>query len=137
VIANEAARSLTKLKAQHRKIFSSIPLLYRALHILSTRRYRLPVRRYVLDLFDVEFDAEVIANLHHLSHTMHTPEAINQTKKRSASTPASEAEGLGVVGVEIDMELESLEGSDEEFPTVPQPKVALKPLMKIDGFDTD
>jgi len=38
-------------------------MFFRALHTISTQRYRLPVRRYILDLFNVELDSDVVAAL--------------------------------------------------------------------------
>ena len=36
-----------KSKPEYRHVFGSARMLYRALHTLSTQKYRLPVRRYV------------------------------------------------------------------------------------------
>ncbi|KAF8272211.1 Rapamycin-insensitive companion of mTOR, N-term-domain-containing protein [Lactarius quietus] len=65
VIANTASRSLAKLKSrpEYQKVFSSVPAFYRALHTISTSRYRLPVRRYVFDLFDIDLDEDVLRQL--------------------------------------------------------------------------
>lgn len=41
-------------------MLSSIPLFYRALQTISRQRYRLPVRRYIFELFEVQFNAETI-----------------------------------------------------------------------------
>ncbi|KAF8305657.1 hypothetical protein DL93DRAFT_2172481 [Clavulina sp. PMI_390] len=49
VIANEAARSLSRLKTRYPASFHSVPFLAHIMRTLSTERYRLPVRRYVLD----------------------------------------------------------------------------------------
>lgn len=53
-----------------RRAFQSIPLFYRALHILGTQRFRLPVRRYVLDLFDIRLDPAVVANMHDFGQSL-------------------------------------------------------------------
>jgi len=80
VIANEAARALNRFKLQHRAIFSSVSLFYRVLHLLSTQRYRLPVRRYVLDLFDIDLDPDVMASILNISGTLNSLNArINGT----------------------------------------------------------
>ncbi|KAI0789744.1 Rapamycin-insensitive companion of mTOR, N-term-domain-containing protein [Abortiporus biennis] len=65
VIANTASRSLTKMKQrpEYKHIFSSTKMFYRAMHTISSQRYRLPVRRYILDLFNVELCPEVIKEL--------------------------------------------------------------------------
>ncbi|KAJ7107266.1 Rapamycin-insensitive companion of mTOR, N-term-domain-containing protein, partial [Mycena crocata] len=48
VIANAASRSLARMKSrpEFKSIFSSPAMFFRALHTVSTQRYRLPVRRY-------------------------------------------------------------------------------------------
>ncbi|KAG8908318.1 hypothetical protein FRC00_011289, partial [Tulasnella sp. 408] len=101
VIANEAARSLTKFKAQHRQIFSSITLFYRVLHILSTQRYRLPVRRYILDLFDIDLDPDTMNALYNLSATFHhrpeSPSAsVSPSRRKGHSRRIEENVGLGI-----------------------------------------
>ncbi|KAK0487570.1 Rapamycin-insensitive companion of mTOR, N-term-domain-containing protein [Armillaria novae-zelandiae] len=65
VIANAASRTLTKMKSrpEYRAVFSSPTMFFRALHMISTQRYRLPVRRYIMDLFTVEMDSNLIAKL--------------------------------------------------------------------------
>lgn len=52
-----------KSKHDSRHVFSSIPLFHRALHTISTRRYRYPVRRYIIELFDIKLDGAVIDEL--------------------------------------------------------------------------
>lgn len=65
VIANAASRTLTKLKtkSESKSAFHSPDMLYRALHIISTQRYRFPVRRYIMDLFNVELNPQLSAGL--------------------------------------------------------------------------
>ncbi|KAK0504126.1 Rapamycin-insensitive companion of mTOR, N-term-domain-containing protein [Armillaria luteobubalina] len=65
VIANAASRTLTKMKSrpEYRAVFSSPTMFFRALHMISTQRYRLPVRRYIMDLFTVEMDSNLITKL--------------------------------------------------------------------------
>jgi rapamycin-insensitive companion of mTOR len=62
VIANAASRSLAKMRSrsEYKHIFTSPIMFFRALHTISTQRYRLPVRRYVLDLFNVELDVGTV-----------------------------------------------------------------------------
>ncbi|KAG8904203.1 hypothetical protein FRB99_002106 [Tulasnella sp. 403] len=101
VIANEAARSLTRFKSIHRAIFSSIPLFYRVLHLLSTHRYRLPVRRYILDLFDIDLDPDVMATIYSLSTNLHRPvsplDSLQSSKWGTGPNGAAETnQGLGL-----------------------------------------
>ncbi|KAI0755187.1 Rapamycin-insensitive companion of mTOR, N-term-domain-containing protein [Daedaleopsis nitida] len=75
VIANAASRSLTKMKSkpEYRHIFSSPSMFYRALHTISTQKYRLPVRRYIFDLFNIELDADVVKKLSDCAISLRTP----------------------------------------------------------------
>ena len=52
-----------KSKPEYRQVFTSPEVYYRVLHIMSTRRYRLPVRRYILDLFEVRLDGTIASTL--------------------------------------------------------------------------
>lgn len=78
----------------HRALFSSVSLFYRVLHMLSTHRYRLPVRRYVLDLFDIDLDPDTAAALFSLSSSLHR----RPTTPSSSPTPSRKngTIGLGV-----------------------------------------
>lgn len=72
VIANTASRSLARMKArpEYKHIFSSTSMLYRALHAISNQRYRLPVRRYICELFNVELNADTVKALLEHEKTM-------------------------------------------------------------------
>ncbi|CAE6415154.1 unnamed protein product [Rhizoctonia solani] len=86
VIQNQASRILSRYKHRPhgRRAFQSIPLFYRALHVLGTQRFRLPVRRYVLDLFDIKLDPTVITLLHEFGQKLAEPEPQPEEK---VSTP--------------------------------------------------
>ena len=56
ILATKASKALARLKSRHRELFSSPSLYYRVLEMLSTYHYRLAVRRYVLELFDLSLD---------------------------------------------------------------------------------
>ncbi|KAK4705182.1 rapamycin-insensitive companion of mTOR, partial [Phenoliferia sp. Uapishka_3] len=56
ILATKASKALARLKLRHRELFSSPSLYYRVLEMLSTYHYRLAIRRYVLDLFDISLD---------------------------------------------------------------------------------
>ncbi|TFK88497.1 hypothetical protein K466DRAFT_488810 [Polyporus arcularius HHB13444] len=80
VIANSASRSLTKMKSkpEYRHIFSSPSMFYRALHTISTQKYRLPVRRYIFDLFNIELDADVVRQLSECAISLRVPQAAQE-----------------------------------------------------------
>lgn len=52
-----------KTRSEYKEVFSSTSMFYRALHTISSQRYRLPVRRYIIDLFNIELDADVMKTL--------------------------------------------------------------------------
>lgn len=59
-----------KARPDTKAIFNSIPLFYRALQTISKQHYRVPVRRYIFDLFDVQFNAETINALNAYGKSM-------------------------------------------------------------------
>ncbi|KAF3308632.1 hypothetical protein TWF173_001088 [Orbilia oligospora] len=52
ILANEASRELVKLKQSHPDLFQSPEVYCQALRILESYRYRLPVRRFILEIFE-------------------------------------------------------------------------------------
>ncbi|PIL22333.1 hypothetical protein GSI_15021 [Ganoderma sinense ZZ0214-1] len=75
VIANAASRTLTKMKSkpEYRHIFTSPSMFYRALHTISSQKYRMPVRRYIFDLFNIELDADVVKQLSDCAISLRIP----------------------------------------------------------------
>ena len=79
-----------------RRAFQSIPLFYRALHVLGTQRFRLPVRRYVLDLFDIRLDPAVVGAMRDFGQSLPpieedkivTPQIAAPQPKSETDTPA-------------------------------------------------
>ncbi|BFZ59731.1 hypothetical protein YB2330_000747 [Saitoella coloradoensis] len=60
ILANEASRTLAKLKSRYGAKFGS-PSLYKAvLYLLEVYRYRLPVRRFLMELFKKDIIQRVI-----------------------------------------------------------------------------
>ncbi|KAG5651656.1 hypothetical protein H0H81_007936 [Sphagnurus paluster] len=72
VIANAASRSLARMKSrpEYRRIFTSPTMFFRALHIISTQRYRLPIRRYIIDLFNLELNQDLVTKLKHAAKVL-------------------------------------------------------------------
>ena len=70
-----------KARPETRSVFTSIPLFYRALHTISTQRYRLPVRRYIFDLFDIQLDADAVRGLSAYANTVSSQPAVTQRDK--------------------------------------------------------
>lgn len=52
ILANEASKTLASLKSMEEEHFTNVKLHSQAMLILESYRYRQPVRRFILDLFD-------------------------------------------------------------------------------------
>ncbi|KAF8645235.1 hypothetical protein AX16_008062 [Volvariella volvacea WC 439] len=133
VIANAASRSLSKMKSrpEYRAIFSSPEMFYRALHIISTQRFRLPIRRYILDLFSVDLNRETLSAL---------ADAAKRLKAGATYRPSIEMARLSMFGR---LGRTRGSGSDEDdelespippLPTEQQPVINLRPVSRIIGF---
>ncbi|KAJ7675763.1 Rapamycin-insensitive companion of mTOR, N-term-domain-containing protein [Mycena polygramma] len=138
VIANAASRSLARMKSrpEFKAIFASPAMFFRALHTVSTQRYRLPVRRYILDLFTIELDADVVAAL---------TEAAKSLKAHPSFKPAKESNRVSMFGP-LGRPRRSSESDDEgemdvdDEPSQPpageqQPVISLRPVHRTIGFD--
>lgn len=78
-----------KSRPEFESIFASPAMFFRALHTVSTQRYRLPVRRYIMDLFTIELDAEVVAAL---------SEAAKSMKAHPSFKPSKESNRVSMFG---------------------------------------
>ncbi|GAA6003547.1 TORC2 complex subunit TSC11 [Rhodotorula paludigena] len=63
ILATKASKTLARLKSRHRSLFSSPALYYRALAMLAAHHYRLSVRKYIVELFDLPLDPENAARV--------------------------------------------------------------------------
>ncbi|KAF8517336.1 Rapamycin-insensitive companion of mTOR, N-term-domain-containing protein [Gautieria morchelliformis] len=138
VIANAASRTLVRLKArpETRNVFTSIPLFYRALHTISTQRYRLPVRRYIFELFDIPLDAEVVRALSAYGHTVSCQPAMMQRDKGERpltmirTVKRTDGDEDDVLDIDVGQGMGQADLDDWEIMSVPA-----KPLHKFIGFD--
>jgi len=122
-----------KSRPEYRSVFSSPTTFYRALHIISTQRYRLPVRRYILDLFNIQLDAELVQALSDCAKSLRaTP-----SPKTSDQTPNRVVSMFGRLG-RPRRASESDEDEDEldmrESLVEKQPAISLRPVSVITGF---
>lgn len=111
-------------------------MFFRALHTISTQRYRLPVRRYILDLFTIELDAEVVAALSEAAKALHA---------HPSYKPAKESNRVSMFGPlgrprrssESDDDEGELDVDDEpqKPPAGEQPVISLRPVNRTIGFD--
>lgn len=56
ILTNGASKNLAKIKAEHPNAFTSLALYTSVLDMLAHYHFRLPVRRFILGLFDVKFE---------------------------------------------------------------------------------
>ncbi|EKM51823.1 uncharacterized protein PHACADRAFT_199326 [Phanerochaete carnosa HHB-10118-sp] len=136
VIANAASRTLARMKSRskYKHIFASTSMLYRALQTISSQRYRLPVRRYIIDLFSIELDDAVVKRL-----SEHAVKLRIKSTSGGATTRTSRA--VSIIGRPVrhrqmsDSDDNSM-SEDEEPPDVKQyPIVKARPKSQIVGFD--
>ncbi|CCL99718.1 uncharacterized protein FIBRA_01740 [Fibroporia radiculosa] len=136
VIANNASRSLAKMKSrpEFRDIFSSPVMFCRALHTISSQKYRLPVRRYIFDLFNLELDCDLVDTLSTCAQTL----LLKPTTK-----PAKPARNriMSVIGRPnpqeggSDSDEESISDHGERTAVVDKaPAMSLRPVSRIVGF---
>ncbi|WWD20882.1 hypothetical protein CI109_105359 [Kwoniella shandongensis] len=63
VLAAGAMNNLKKIRNRHPRYFSSITLFHRALLSISSNHYQAPVRRFILDLFEIKLEPETLTQL--------------------------------------------------------------------------
>jgi len=103
-------------------------MFYRALHVISTRRYRLPVRRYIIDLFNLELNPALVAKL-----------AECATALTKATSPGASHAGMSDT---LERERKALPSEDEQemapvkkSAAAIEPMASPRPVERIIGFD--
>jgi len=137
VIANAASRSLTKMKSrpEYRPVFSSPSTFYRALNTISTQRFRLPVRRYILDLFNIELDGDVVKSLSECAKALRAPPSFKQPKSPS-NRVVSMFGRLGRSRRASESDDEASDTAENENIVIEEkPVITLRPVSRIIGFD--
>ncbi|KAK1923142.1 Rapamycin-insensitive companion of mTOR, middle domain-containing protein [Papiliotrema laurentii] len=105
VLAAGAMNNLKRIRNRQPRYFSSLPLFHRAARMISTNHYQAPVRRFVLDLFNIPLDMETLdemVRLEQVSLRLTAPSRLgrdsevrsgHEHRKRSASSPGPEPPG--------------------------------------------
>jgi rapamycin-insensitive companion of mTOR len=112
-------------------------MFYRALHIISTQRYRLPVRRYIVNLFSKELDQELVKKLKDAQSRLKASPSYRPPRTDSLRMSVFGRLGKPRRASESD---ESDEDGDLNTPAVQtdpikeQPTITLQPLNKVVGF---
>ncbi|KAF9959695.1 hypothetical protein BGZ70_008784 [Mortierella alpina] len=60
ILTNGASKNLAKIKAEHPTYFASLPLYCAVLELLGHYHFRLPVRRFILGLFEIKFEGNAL-----------------------------------------------------------------------------
>jgi rapamycin-insensitive companion of mTOR len=111
-------------------------MLLRALHIISTQRYRLPVRRYIIDLFNLELNPELVTTLKECWESLKAHPLYQPSKSEAGRLSIFGRMGRPRRASESDDEDDELDAA--ATPTIlpgDQPVMTLQPVTKIVGFD--
>lgn len=99
IVLNMSLTSFTstpRLKRHHRQLFSSPQLFYRALHALSSAHHRLPIRRFVFDLFDVKLSPTTIDELTRSAAALRSTSTATNTTVDANATDATAVSAPGI-----------------------------------------
>jgi rapamycin-insensitive companion of mTOR len=125
-----------KSRPEYRSVFSSPSTFYRALHIISTQRYRLPVRRYILDLFTIELNDDVAQSLSECAKSLQAPSSFKPQNLSSNRVSIFGRLGRPRRPSESDEDEGELDAIEEQaFVPRERPAISLKPVNVVVGFD--
>jgi hypothetical protein len=123
-----------KSKPEYQHVFSSPAMLYRAFYTISTQHYRLLVRRYILDLFTIELDHDVVENFSECSKSLRAPPSFKPPKSPSNRVISMLGRlGPSRRGSESDDD-DDLIINEEDTIVKQVPAISLQPMSKIVGF---
>ena len=88
ILATNASRSLSKLKAKHKSAFKDMSVLARALELMDHFYYRVTVRRYIWELFDVSLDEDVIREIQESRQRLIEAKRLRAAKLSSSGSPS-------------------------------------------------
>jgi rapamycin-insensitive companion of mTOR len=119
-----------KSRPEYRPVFNSRSMFFRALHTISTQRYRLPVRRYILGLFNVDLDYDVVQSLTDYAKSLRAPLSFKPLKS-PGSRVVSIFGHLGHSHRTSESDEDELDVEDKKFE---HPVISLRPQSTIVGF---
>lgn len=153
ILATQASKTLARLKHRHMALFSDAQLWHRAWEMLGNYHYRSSVRRYILELFDLQLGPDMVPLLIEADQELREAGArtrghpsSEQYQGRRASQPAA-ALGIdksvkalmnGVEDVSSDDDMGD-DGDDDEESTDDEGKAimpvqVLQPVLSVKGF---
>lgn len=91
------------VRNRHPRLFASTTLFHRALRAISTNHFQAPVRRFILDLFDVQLTPHTLSRLAHMERgapgsldlrkehrRTDSKDSTSESRRRSQSSPRPE-----------------------------------------------
>jgi len=131
ILATKASKLLAKLKSRHRDLFTSPSLYYRALEMIASYHYRQPVRRYIIELFDVALDDAKAAEIAKAGEELKTRGVVGDGEDKMTWTLPNTTEAILVDGLDSAWSDDEDE-SPEEGEMIPLE--VLKPMLTVRGF---
>lgn len=125
-----------KSRPEYRSAFSSPSVFFRALHAISTQRYRLPVRRYIFDLFTAELDGELALELSACANSLRAPPMFKQSEAHINRVVSMFGLKHTRGASESDDEDDDMDDTVDETVNDRNPvMITLRPVSRIIGFD--
>ena len=124
-----------KSRPEYRSAFSSPSVFFRALHTVSTQRYRLPVRRYILDLFTTELDGDLVMELSECANSLRAPPMFKQSEAHINRVVSMFGLKHARGASESDDEDDDMDDDADEVMNDRNPVITLRPVSRIIGFD--
>ncbi|CAG8483702.1 13104_t:CDS:10, partial [Acaulospora colombiana] len=84
ILSSNGSKSLSKIRSQHPEIFKQLGPYYKVTQMLASYHYRLPTRRHVSELFDVDFTAAILDQLDKLAVAQNRVNGANGTSDEAA-----------------------------------------------------
>jgi len=126
VIANSSSRTLARIKSRgtHADVFSSVALCCHVFNELARQRYRLPVRRYILDLLDLQLSLDTVQLLAAYTESAQggdfdCPSSASLERRQDRSTSDGEDDG-------------DMQGSKQSTGAIGL--ILAKPMQRVEGF---
>ncbi|OZJ02093.1 hypothetical protein BZG36_04577 [Bifiguratus adelaidae] len=90
ILASAASKDLTQLKSKNPSLFANIHMLSGAFELIGGLHYRLPVRRYILDMFDVDMNDEAYEWLDRIRNGSSSNDVSVADSEQAATTDGTE-----------------------------------------------
>ncbi|KAI8394190.1 Rapamycin-insensitive companion of mTOR, N-term-domain-containing protein [Radiomyces spectabilis] len=93
ILANEASKNLARLRQRYPDHFKRVDLYYSVCQLLGSYHFRSPVRKYVLDIFEMRFTPEQLLVLDEVAGSIGTPgtgETANTNENPTTKDEANE-----------------------------------------------